>query len=136
MNSLAFGGSLAGPRRCLGPAGPFPRAALTDTFDRRWLHYAFLSRNGRQARVANAAWLGPAEEDDPPKERFTTILLLHERGRPWSASQFNAEIGDSPWSAFGLPHPYYTPRPLDIGASAGHPRVALGLFRTSRPCTS
>ncbi|MDB5671592.1 MAG: hypothetical protein JWO25_2551 [Alphaproteobacteria bacterium] len=136
MNSFAFEGALAGPRNGLGPAGPFPAAALTDTFDRRWLHYAFLSRDGRHAMVANAAWLGPVDDEEPPKERFTTILLLHERGQPWSASQFNADIGNEPWSAFRLPHPHFQPYKLGIAASAGTPRVDLDLVRTSRPCSS
>lgn len=136
MNSFAFDGALSGPRFGLGPAGPFPNAALTDVFDRRWLHYAFLSRDGRHGMVANAAWLGPPAEEAPPRERFTTILLLHERGGPWRSSQFNAEIGSEPWSAFRLPHPFHEARRLGICASAGAPSVELDLRRTSRPSTS
>jgi len=136
MSSFTFGGAVAGPREGLGPAGPFPDASLQNVFDRRWLHYAFLSRDGRHGMVANAAWLGPGDDEDPPRERFTTILLLHDRGEPWRGSQFNADIGEEPWSAFRLPHPHGVPRPLRIAATAGAPSVDLDLTRTSRPCTS
>jgi len=70
------------PARGLGPTGPFPRAPLGDPIERRWLHYAFLSRDGRLGMVANAAWLGPDREDPGRRTRFTTILLLHEQP-PW-----------------------------------------------------
>lgn len=120
----------------LGPRGPFPRAAMTDPLERRWLHYAFLSRDGRLGMVANAAWLGPDEADPGAAPRYTTVLLLHERGQPWVASQFNAEISTPPWSAFRLPHAWHQPQPLQIQASAGAPAVALQLRRTGQPCTS
>lgn len=118
----------------LGPSGPFPRAPLTNEIDRRWLHYAFLSRDGQDALVANAAWLGPAEKGG--EERFTTILLLHDRAEGWRASQFNAATSDPIWSAFRLPFPHHTPQQIDIAASDNAPRVSLDLHRTSRPCTS
>jgi hypothetical protein len=130
---------LSGPRLGLGPAGPFPSAPLTRPIDRRWLHYAFLSTDGRQAMVANSAWLGPAEDDPGGAERLTTILLLHDTARPdaWASSQFNADIGGAlPWSAFALPHPHGTQGDLSIDARTGAPSVALSLQRTSRPCTS
>lgn len=121
-------------RPALGPAGPFPRRALVDPIERRWLHYAFLSRDGRLAMVANAAWLGP---DEPGGDTFfTTIVLLHERGRPWLSSQFNAAISTPPWSAFRLPQTLNEPQRLQIAAAAGEPAVDLQLVRTSTPCTS
>lgn len=121
----------------LGPAGPFPRAPLVDTLDRRWLHYAFLSTDGQQSMVANAAWLGPAGGADRT-ERFTTILLLKRRGQPWESSQFNAVIDQPPWSAFALPHRHGAVRPLTIRSTdrTGGPAVDLTLTRTSRPCSS
>lgn len=118
----------------LGPRGPFPRRALVDPIERRWLHYAFLSRDGRLALVANAAWLGP--EDPHATAHFTTILLLHERGRPWIASQFNADISEPPWSAFRLPHTLHEPKRLVLAATAGEPAVDLQLRRTGLACTS
>lgn len=121
----------------LGVRGPFPRIALSDPLERRWLHYAFLSRDGRYGMVANASWLGPDEAADDT--RFTTILLLHERGKPWVASQFNAEISAPAWSAFRQPHALHQPLPLEIRASAERPdapAVSLQLRRTGLPCTS
>lgn len=119
----------------LGPAGPFPGAPLTDGLERRWLHYAFLSRDGRRCLVANAAWLGP-DDDQHRTARFTTILLLHERGRPWVSSQFNAETSESLWSAFRRPEPSGASGPFRLAAVSGEPGVELTLSRTSRPCTS
>jgi hypothetical protein len=123
----------------LGPPGPFPRRALGDPLERRWLHYAFLSRDGELGLVANAAWLGPDRAADGARDdltRFTTILLLHERGRPWVASQFNAASDEPLWSGFRLPHPLGEERPLNLRSTAGEPAVRLRLRRTSRPCTS
>src|SRR5690606_14780008 len=116
----------------LGPAGPFPRARLTHTLDRRWLHYAFLTRDGRRSVVANAAWLGPADADDD-RERFTTILLLHERGKAWASSQFNADITVPAWSSFRLPHAHGEAGKLAIAARAGTPAIDLEVARTGRP---
>lgn len=118
----------------LGPRGPFPRRPLSDPIERRWLHYAFLSCDGELGMVANAAWLGPDEPGGKP--RFTTILLLHQRGRPWVASQFNATTSAPLWSAFRLPHPMHEPSPLVLRSSADEPAVELALRRTSRCCTS
>jgi len=122
--------------RGLGPAGPFPRAPLGDPIERRWLHYAFLSRDGRLGMVANAAWLGPDRDDPERRARFTTILLLHERGRPWVASQFNARTPELLWSAFRLPHRLHESSPLALRSTADEPAVDLRLRRTSTPCTS
>ncbi|MEO8523816.1 MAG: hypothetical protein ABI460_03755 [Caldimonas sp.] len=126
----AEAGSTAG----LGPSGPFPRTEMRDPLERRWLHYAFLSRDGRLGMVANASWLGPDDADD--ETRYTTILLLHERGKPWVASQFNADISAPPWSAFRQPYALNEPRELKISASTAVPAVALMLRRTGQPCTS
>ena len=120
----------------LGPRGPFPRAPLHDTLERRWLHYAFLSRDGELGMVANSAWLGPPPGAAAGDERFTTILLLHERGKPWVASQFNAALDAPLWSAFAQPHPRFAPSPLVMRSTAQEPAVELMLERTSHPCTS
>jgi hypothetical protein len=120
----------------LGPRGPFPRAALSDDLERRWLHYAFLSRDGRFSMVANAAWLGTTHQHDDSQTRFTTILLLHERGKPWVASQFNAQVSAPLWSAFRRPMALFEPSPLVLRSSASEPAVDLLLRRTSAPCTS
>jgi hypothetical protein len=120
----------------LGPSGPFPAKRLADGVERRWLHYALLSRDGRYSLVANSAWLGPPDEDRGDVTRVTTILLLHERGQPWTSSQFNADISRPAWSAFGQPMPHYAAGRLNIGAVAGEPAVDLRIHRTSRPSTS
>ena len=134
--------TLCAERQGLGPAGPFPAAPLRSALDRRWLHYAFLSDDGRYAMVAKSAWLGPPEVEDPPAgepgERLTTILLLHDSAEPgrWSSSQFNADIGPGlPWSAFARPHPHHLPGQLSIGGRH-QPAVSLKLHRTSHPCSS
>lgn len=136
MANFAFDRPLAAPGSGFGPFGPFPAVPLNDSIDRRWLHYAFLSRDGRNGMVANAAWLGPADGEPPGTERFTTILLLHETGGNWVSSQFNAAIGGGPWSAFRLPHSHDIPGRLPIAGVAGHPAVDLHLRRTSQPCSS
>jgi hypothetical protein len=120
----------------LGPQGPFPHVALADGLERRWLHYAFLSRDGRHSLVANAAWLGPQDDDARNLSRFTTILLLHERGLPWTSSQFNADISRTPWTAFRLPQSFAADEALTVNSIAGEPAVDMRLKRTSRPCTS
>jgi hypothetical protein len=136
MASFSYTETIAGERTGLGPAGPFPRAPLHDVIDRRWLHYAFLSRDGQRAMVANSAWLGPAPDEPPGTERYTTILLLHDPVSGWTSSQFNAATQRLPWSAFQLPHEHDRSDRLVVAASAGSPAVDLQLQRTSRPCTS
>ena len=136
MASFRYTGPVSAPPSGLGPAGPFPNAPLTDPLDRRWLHYAFLSRDGRRAMVANASWLGPAEDEPAGTERFATILLLHDGTGAWQSSQFNATTERPPWSAFMRPFPHGQPRPLTIRSANGQPAVNLSLTRTSRPCTS
>lgn len=136
MSSFQYHDAIAAPRRPLGPAGPFPRNGLTDPLDRRWLHYAFLSRDGTRAMVANASWLGPAEGEADGTERFATILVLHDGDGPWHSSQFNAQVERPPWSAFARPHAHRDPAPLTIRSASGSPAVTLDLRRTSRSCTS
>jgi len=117
----------------MGPTGPFPTVKMTDEVERRWLHYAMLSRDGRHSLVANAAWLGPPEGDPQGAARYTTILLLHEQGKPWISSQFNASISEPPWSAFRLPQGFGEAAPLRIASHAGEPAVDLMLNRSPRP---
>lgn len=119
----------------LGPVGPFPDVDLSDVLERRWLHYAFLSCDGRYSMVANSSTLGPPNNDSEGIARTMTILLLHERGKGWISSQFNAATSQPLWSAFRQPHMQRVTTPLRIGAISGAPRVDLGLMRTSRPCT-
>lgn len=121
--------------RALGPPGPFPDAPLRDELERRWLHYALLSRDGELGLVANLAWLGPGGDAGGGGQRMG-ILLLHEREHGWQASQFNCEAPLHPWSSFRVPHAHGQPGELTLRARSGEPAVALRLMRTSRPCTS
>ncbi|MDX6719257.1 MAG: hypothetical protein QOJ63_1511, partial [Solirubrobacteraceae bacterium] len=123
------------PRIALGPRGPFPAAPLRGVLERRWLHYAFLSRDGSLGLVANLALLG-ADPVDAAGDRSTAILLLHEHGRGWSASQYNGRAPGPPWSSFRRPHPEGVERRMALSAAGGGVAIDLGLRRTSRPCTS
>jgi hypothetical protein len=126
----------ARPALALGPEGPFPDMPLRRVLERRWLHYAFLSRDHELGMVANVAWLGPSPEDPLQRPRCTSILLVHRRGEGWCASQFNAVTRTPLWSAFRHPHPRDLPGRLELASTADRIAVELDLSRTSRPCTS
>lgn len=115
----------------LGPAGPFPDAALREPLDRRWLHYAFRSLNGGLSIVANLSTLG-ASALGAASPQDMAILLVHDESG-WQSTQFNARVAGQPWSAFRLPHPGGR---LRISAPSGSPALDLALERTGRPCTS
>jgi hypothetical protein len=104
--------------------------------ERRWLHYAFLSRDSELGMVANVAWLGPDPEKPDARTRNTSILLLYRRDQGWSASQFNAETFVPLWSSFRLPQTIGETQPLTLGATSGDPFVRLQLQRSGHPCTS
>jgi len=123
-------------RPVLGPAGPFPDIAMRKALERRWLHYAFLSRDHQLGMVANVAWLGPGEEYAGSDPIRTSILLLHRRGEGWCASQFNARTSEPLWSAFRQSHHFGDEEPLNMEAASKTPAVRLRLRRSSRPCTS
>ena len=120
----------------LGPRGPFPNSPLLRELERRWLHYAFLSRDNQLGMVANIAWLGPDEEKRLGGIRNTSILLVHRRGQGWRSSQFNAETLVPLWSAFRLPHPTGQPQAYELSSTSKTPFVKLRMQRSSRPCTS
>src|SRR3990172_7467923 len=120
----------------LGPQGPFPEAPFAHVLERRWLHYAFLSRSGDLGMVANVAWLGPDPEMPQARQRCTSILLVHRRGTGWRASQFNTETSVPLWSGFRLPHAFGHAGRLRLASTSGEPQVDLQLKRTSFPCTS
>ncbi len=124
------------PAAALGPEGPFPRVRLRKVLERRWLHYAFLSRDHELGMVANVAWLGPGLEAEDAPPRCTSILLVHKRGEGWCASQFNTQTSTPLWSAFQQPHNLHTPEPLTLTSTSASPAVELQLSRSSRPCTS
>ena len=125
-----------GRATALGPRGPFPDAPLTHPLERRWLHYAMLSRDGALGLVANLSWLGPEPSATPEAPTRMGILLLHADGAGWESSQFNCDAPAAPWSAFALPHPVGRAGRLTLRSRSGSPSVDLELRRTSRPCTS
>jgi len=122
----------------LGQQMPFPDVALQEALERRWLHYAFLSRDNQWAMVANFAYLGPdnAANAHDEKNRNTSILLVYRRGAGWEASQFNAATLYPLWSAFSRPHAFGSPQPYAVMSTAGSPAVSFKLQRSSHPCTS
>jgi hypothetical protein len=120
----------------LGPRGPFPSSPLADVLERRWLHYAFLSVDGRLGLVANVAWLGAPQDGSEGTQRATSILLVHRDGAGWDASQFNSHTRTPLWSAFTRPHPHGQDGPLDLTAVSDAVAARLRLRRTGHPCTS
>ncbi len=107
---------------------------LRAPLERRWLHYAFLSRDSGQSVIANLSALGPDGDGHAPHR--TTILLVHDREHGWHSSQFNADRPDHPWSSFRSPHAIGVAGDFDVAARTGVPAVKLRLRRTGRPCTS
>jgi hypothetical protein len=124
------------PAVLLGPSGPFPRTRLERDLERRWLHYAFLSRDHALCMIANSSLLGPPAGEDASLARHMTILLVHERGAGWHSSQFNANTSLPLWSAFRQPHPHGRRGRLALSATNGEAGVRLELRRSSHPCTS
>lgn len=120
----------------LGPLGPFPRVGFRHHLERRWLHYAFVSREPGYAAVANLSVLGSPPEHPDLAPQQMAILVVHDTRHGWQSSQFNAEQQETPWSAFRLPHPHGTPTSFTLRARSGTPAVDLMLTRTSRPCPS
>ncbi len=120
----------------LGQFGPFPNSTLMRVLERRWLHYAFLSRDLNLGMVANVSWLGPTRSGFTEEIRCMSILLLYKRGQGWYSSQFNTETLLPLWSSFQQPHPFGEPGHFELKAVSGNPFVKLQMQRTSRPCTS
>ncbi|MFF7315105.1 hypothetical protein [Streptomyces sp. NPDC008137] len=125
----------------LGPRGPFPQGAggglRRGPLERQWLHYAFLSRCGSTAVIANLSVLGADRPNGEPHRR--AIVLVHEKDGGWEASQFNARQQQVPWSSFRLPQPRNGPDgegPFTVAAVAGSPTVDVRLRTTGRACTS
>jgi hypothetical protein len=141
-----------GASEILGPEGPFPAAPLSDPLERRWLHYAFFSRDGRKSLIANVAFLGgdrPGADpaDGPAGPGLTTaVLLMHDAEAGWACSEWNCGIEAPLWSGFRNPDPRSPgggwPAPdaalpdLALRAVRGTPAVSLRLRRTSTPCAS
>lgn len=116
-----------------GPPGPFPRVPLSDVLERRWLHYAFITTDEKQAMIANLATLGTEGGGEPIR---TSVLLMYHRDHGWTCSQWHANLPREPWTSYrNPPPPTVFPRPPDfeLRSLAGTPAVALHLASTSTP---
>ena len=119
----------------LGPLESFPETGLSSALERRWLHYAFMSRDNELGMVANIAWLGQEPDLPQPSVRNTSILTVYRRGEGWRSSQFNCQTFLPLWSAFRQPHTFADPQPFHLASTTGTPFVQLTLQRSCRPAT-
>ncbi len=113
--------------------GPFTRLQFSDVLERRWLHYAFITVDERQALIANLATLGGENGDEPTQ---TTVLLAYHRDHGWACSQWHAHLPRAPWTSFGSTPPTTVwPREPDfeLHSLVGTPSVALHLTSTTTP---
>jgi hypothetical protein len=116
-----------------GPPGPFPRVPLSHVLERRWLHYAFITADERQALIANLATLGGESGAEAIR---TNVLLLYHREHGWACSQWHAVVPREPWTSYRTPAPSTAfPRPpdLELRSLVGRPAIALHLTSTSTP---
>jgi hypothetical protein len=114
-------------------SGPFTQLPLSDVLERRWLHYAFITVDERQALIANLATLGGENGDDPT---HTTLLLTYHRDHGWACSQWHAHLPREPWTSYRSPPPaIHMPREPDfeMRSLAGTPSVSLHLTSTTTP---
>ena len=114
-------------------SGPFTRLLLSDVLERRWLHYAFITVDERQALIANLATLGGEDGDEPTQ---TSVLLAYHRDHGWNCSQWHAELPGEPWTSYGsTPPSTRMPREPDfeLRSLAGTPSVSLHLRSTTTP---
>ncbi len=114
-------------------SGPFTHLPLSDVLERRWLHYAFITVDERQALIANLATLGGEEGFEPTR---TTVLLAYHRDHGWTCSQWHAHLPREPWTSY-RPTPPSSAWPrvpdFELQSLAGTPSVSLHLTSTSTP---
>ena len=113
--------------------GPFTHLPLSHELERRWLHYAFITVDQRQALIANLAILGGDEGSEPTR---TNLLLVYHREHGWACSQWHAHLGRPAWTSYGARAPSTaTARDPDfqIRALRGVPRMSLHLDSTTTP---
>jgi hypothetical protein len=114
-------------------SGPFTSLPLSDVLERRWLHYAFITVDERQALIANLAMLGGENGDEPTQ---TGVLLAYHRDHGWTCSQWHASLPREPWTSYRFPAPSTRfPREPDfeMQSLAGTPSVSLHLTSTTTP---
>jgi hypothetical protein len=114
-------------------SGPFTSLPFSHVLERRWLHYAFITADERQALIANLAMLGAENGDEPT---HTSILLLYHRDYGWRCSQWHAHLAHAPWTSYQSPPPSTMwPREPDfeLQSFTGKPAVSLHLASTTTP---
>lgn len=114
-------------------SGPFTHLPLSDVLERRWLHYAFITVDERQALIANLATLGSEDGAEPT---HTSVLLAYHRDHGWTCSQWHAHLPREPWSSYrSTPPPTHVPREPDfeMHSLTGTPSVSLCLTSTTTP---
>jgi hypothetical protein len=114
-------------------SGPFTNLPFSDVLERRWLHYAFITTDERQAIIANLAMLGGEDGEDPTQ---TSILLAYHRDHGWTCSQWHAHLPRDPWTSYGSTLPSAVPAHepnFEMQSLAGVPSVSLHLTSTTTP---
>jgi hypothetical protein len=114
-------------------SGPFTRLPFSDVLERRWLHYAFITVDERQALIANLAALGGEGGDEPT---HTAVLLAYHCEHGWNCSQWHAQLAREPWTSYRSPPPSTAwPREPDFELQSlkGAPAVSLHLTSTTTP---
>jgi hypothetical protein len=114
-------------------SGPFTMLPFSDVLERRWLHYAFITVDERQALIANLATLGSENGEEPT---HTTILLAYHRDHGFTCSQWHAHLPRAPWTSYrSTPPPTSWPRDPDfeLRSLSGTPSVSLHLTSTTTP---
>jgi hypothetical protein len=117
----------------MATTGPFTSLPLSDVLERRWLHYAFITVDERQALIANLATLGAADGAEPIR---TSVLLAYHREHGWKCSQWHAHLPRDPWTSYqSTPPSTAWPREPDfeMQSLAGTPSVSLHLTSTTTP---
>jgi hypothetical protein len=114
-------------------SGPFTDLPFSDVLERRWLHYAFITVDERQAIISNLATLGGENGDEPTE---TTMLLAYHQDYGWTSSQWHAHLPREPWTSYGSPGPtsaLTSKRNFEVQSLAGTPSVSLRLKSTTTP---
>ena len=75
---------------------------LCDPLERRWLHYAFITTDEKQALIANLASLGG---ESGPEAFDTSVLLAYHREHGWTCSQWHLRQRGEPWTSYRHPPP-------------------------------
>ena len=114
-------------------SGPFTKLTFSDVLERRWLHYAFITVDERQALISNLAILGTEDGGEPTQTR---MLLMYHRDHGWACSQWHAYLPREPWTSYRSmpPDTIESLEPnFEVQSLAGTPSVSLRLSSTTTP---